>query len=265
MSAGKAGSASMRRAGSADVVSALLGIGAVTVRFGGLVAVNEVTLDVPAGQVTGLIGPNGAGKTTLFNVITGLQAPTHGTVHFEGTDITKWTAARRARAGIARTFQRLEVFGSLSVRDNVLTAAELHRGLGGDGRPPRLVTAELLERVCVAAYADAAADAVPTGVARLVEVARALAIEPKVLLLDEPSSGLSPSETATFGELLRDLAGSGTAVLLVEHDVDLVMHVCDRIHVLDFGRLIGAGTPAEIRADPNVQAAYLGAIPELAS
>lgn len=246
-------------------MSVRLEVDSVSVRFGGLVAVGEVTLDVPAGQVTGLIGPNGAGKTTLFNVITGLQAPTHGTVHLDGTDITRWTAARRAREGIARTFQRLEVFGSLSVRDNVLTAAELHRGFGGDARPATSVADELLERVGVTAYADAAADAVPTGVARLVEVARALAIQPKVLLLDEPSSGLSPSETDTFGKLLRDLAASDTAVLLVEHDVDLVMHVCDRIHVLDFGRLIGAGTPAEIRADAVVQAAYLGATPELAS
>ncbi|HVV76519.1 MAG TPA: ATP-binding cassette domain-containing protein [Mycobacteriales bacterium] len=243
----------------------LLTVDAVSVRFGGLVAVNDVSLDVPAGQVTGLIGPNGAGKTTLFNVITGLQAPSHGVVHLDGVDITRWNAARRARAGIARTFQRLEVFGSLSVRDNVLTAAELHRSFGNDPRPATAVTDELLARVGATAYADAAADAVPTGVARLVEVARALAISPQALLLDEPSSGLSPSETETFGKLLRELAAGGTGVLLVEHDVDLVMHVCDRIHVLDFGRLIGAGTPAEIRANPVVQAAYLGTAPELAS
>jgi branched-chain amino acid transport system ATP-binding protein len=252
-------------------MTTLLEVDSVSVRFGGLVAVNEVTLDLPAGEVTGLIGPNGAGKTTLFNVITGLQPPSHGAVRLDGVDITKWSAARRARQGIARTFQRLEVFGSLSVRDNVLTAAELHHSLGlrrssgNDARPAAAVANDLLERVGVTEYADAAADAVPTGVARLVEVARALAIEPKVLLLDEPSSGLSPSETDTFGRLLRDLAASGTGVLLVEHDVDLVMHVCDRIHVLDFGRLIGAGTPAEIRANPVVQAAYLGVIPELAS
>jgi branched-chain amino acid transport system ATP-binding protein len=247
------------------VTTALLEVSGVTVRFGGLVAVNDVDLAVPAGQVTGLIGPNGAGKTTLFNVVTGLQSPTHGQVRLDGVDITRWTAARRARSGIARTFQRLEVFGSLSVRDNVLTAAELHRGFSKDARPATDVADELLARVGATPYADAAADAVPTGVARLVEVARALAISPHVLLLDEPSSGLSPSETETFGELLRDLAASGTAVLLVEHDVDLVMRVCDRIHVLDFGRLIGAGTPAEIRADPVVQAAYLGVTPELAS
>ncbi|HVT22238.1 MAG TPA: ATP-binding cassette domain-containing protein [Mycobacteriales bacterium] len=243
----------------------VLEVDAVTVRFGGLVAVNDVTLQVPAGQVTGLIGPNGAGKTTLFNVVTGLQTPTRGRVRLDGVDITRWSAARRARAGIARTFQRLEVFGSLSVRDNVRTAAELHRGFDRTGASAAAVADALLERVGASAYAEAAADAVPTGVARLVEVARALAISPHVLLLDEPSSGLSVSETQTFGQLLRDLAASGTAVLLVEHDVDLVMHVCDRIHVLDFGRLIGAGTPAEIRSDPIVQAAYLGAIPDLAS
>ncbi|HEX3705322.1 MAG TPA: ATP-binding cassette domain-containing protein [Mycobacteriales bacterium] len=238
----------------------MLAISDVTVRFGGLVAVSDVSLDVPAGQVTGLIGPNGAGKTTLFNVVSGLQAPTHGRVRLNDVDITGWSAARRARAGIARTFQRLEVFGSLSVRDNVLTAAEL-----SSAPAPAAVADEMLARVGASAYADAAADAVPTGVARLVEVARALAISPHVLLLDEPSSGLSPSETETFGQLLRDLAAAGTAVLLVEHDVDLVMHVCDYLHVLDFGRLIGAGTPAEVRADPIVQTAYLGATPELAS
>ncbi|HVW81870.1 MAG TPA: ABC transporter ATP-binding protein [Mycobacteriales bacterium] len=243
----------------------LLEVSDVTVRFGGLVAVSEVTLGVAADSVTGLIGPNGAGKTTLFNVISGLQQPTHGRVRFDGDEITSWSAARRARAGIARTFQRLEVFGSLSVRDNVLTAAELSRGFHRDARPAAVVADEMLERVGVSAYADAPADAVPTGVARLVEVARALAIAPKLLLLDEPSSGLSPSETDAFGALLRELAASGVAVLLVEHDVDLVMHVCDTLHVLDFGRIIGAGTPAEVRADPVVQHAYLGATPELAS
>ncbi|HVY10977.1 MAG TPA: ABC transporter ATP-binding protein [Mycobacteriales bacterium] len=248
-----------------EVESAVLEVVDITVRFGGLVAVSDVDLVVPAGEVTGLIGPNGAGKTTLFNVVSGLQAPTHGRVALDGTDITTWSAARRARAGIARTFQRLEVFGSLSVRDNVRTAAELKRGFGGDGPSAQSVADEILERVGASAYAYAAADSVPTGVARLVEIARALALEPKVLLLDEPSSGLSPTETDAFGRLLRELAAAGTAVLLVEHDVDLVMHVCDRLHVLDFGRMIGSGTPAEVRANPLVQAAYLGATPELAS
>jgi branched-chain amino acid transport system ATP-binding protein len=246
-------------------MTALLEVSGVSVRFGGLVAVSDVDLGVPSGQVTGLIGPNGAGKTTLFNVISGLQAPTHGRVRLDNVDITKWSAARRARAGIARTFQRLEVFGSLSVRDNVLTAAELNRGFNKHALPAAAVADEMLARVGASAYAHAPADAVPTGVARLVEVARALAVQPQVLLLDEPSSGLSPSETEAFGDLLRELAASGTAVLLVEHDVDLVMRVCDYLHVLDFGRIIGAGTPAEVRANAAVQQAYLGATPELAS
>ena len=245
-------------------MSVVLEISDVSVRFGGLTAVSDVHLDVPAGSITGLIGPNGAGKTTLFNVINGLQQPTHGRLRLDGVDITRWSAARRARAGIARTFQRLEVFGSLSVRDNVLTAAELSRGFHRDALPAAQVADEMLARVGATAYADAPADAVPTGVARLVEVARALAVQPKVLLLDEPSSGLSPSETDSFGQLLRHLAEAGMAVLLVEHDVDLVMHICDYLHVLDFGRIIGAGTPAEVRANPVVQQAYLGATPELA-
>jgi branched-chain amino acid transport system ATP-binding protein len=246
-----------------SLVTALLEVSDVSVRFGGLVAVSDVSIDVPADTVTGLIGPNGAGKTTLFNVISGLQQPTQGKVRLSGVDITRWSAARRARGGIARTFQRLEVFGSLSVHDNVLTAAELSRGFNRDARPASQVADEMLERVGAAAYAHAPADAVPTGVARLVEVARALAVRPKALLLDEPSSGLAPGETEAFGKLLRELAASGVAVLLVEHDVDLVMHVCDYLHVLDFGRIIGQGTPAEVRADPVVQHAYLGATPEL--
>ncbi|MCW2494193.1 ABC transporter ATP-binding protein [Jatrophihabitans sp.] len=237
---------------------ALLEASGITVRFGGITAVDDASISAEAGTITGLIGPNGAGKTTLFNVITGLQPPTRGKVRFRGSDITKGSPNSRARAGMGRTFQRLEAFGSLSVRENVLVAREIHLGVKLIGRKQDTMVDELLERVGVARYAQQRADSVPTGTARLVEMARALAIEPKLLLLDEPSSGLDEAETEHFGQLLRALALDGTAILMVEHDMDLVMGVCDVIHVLEFGKVIASGTPAEIRADRKVQAAYLG-------
>jgi branched-chain amino acid transport system ATP-binding protein len=236
----------------------LLEVEQVSVRFGGLVAVDAASFALAPGQVTALIGPNGAGKTTLFNVITGLTAPTRGRVLLSGQDITAWPAPRRARAGVARTFQRLEVFGSLSVFDNVLTAAELRSGWDRSAPPPRDVARDALRRVGLSSYGGVMGDTVPTGVARMVEVARALALAPRLLLLDEPSSGLSQAETEEFAALLRDLAGDGTGVLLVEHDVDLVMGVCHTVHVLDFGQVICSGTPAQVQADPIVQQAYLG-------
>ncbi|MEJ3747370.1 ATP-binding cassette domain-containing protein [Actinomycetes bacterium KLBMP 9797] len=234
----------------------------VTVRFGGVTAVGAARLDAAAGHVTGLIGPNGAGKTTLFNVITGLQRPTRGTVRFAGEDITRRPTHERARRGIARTFQRLEAFGSLSVRENVLVAAEIHRRhavrRSRRQQAPAHVADRLIARVGLDRYADRPADTVPTGIARLLELARALALDPRLLLLDEPSSGLSTAETEAFGELLRELAGEGRAVLIVEHDMDLIMRVCDRVNVLNFGAVIASGTPAEVRADAAVQHAYLG-------
>ncbi len=226
----------------------------VTVQFGGIMAVCEASLSAEAGKVTGLIGPNGAGKTTLFNVLTGLQKPTSGSVRFGGKDITGLATHQRARLGIARTFQRLEAFGSLSVWENVLVAAEIRRGK----EDPVQVTERLIQRVGLGPYARRQADTVPTGIARLLELARALALNPRLLLLDEPSSGLSTAETEAFGHLLLDLADEGRAVLIVEHDMELIMTVCDRIHVLNFGEVIASGSPAEIRADADVQRAYLG-------
>ncbi|MDP9101017.1 MAG: ABC transporter ATP-binding protein [Actinomycetota bacterium] len=233
---------------------ALLEVVDVTVRFGGVTAVWNASLSVEAGVVVGLMGPNGAGKTTLFNVITGLQEPTRGRVLLDGADITSAAPRTRARLGIGRTFQRLEVFGSLSVGDNIRVAAEM-RGL----RAPDQVRDRLLERVGLTDFADAPADAVPTGIARLTELARALACDPRLLLLDEPSSGLNEDETGQFAVLVRSLAqDEGRSVLIVEHDVELVMGLCSTIHVLDFGQVIASGTPKQIRADRRVQDAYLG-------
>ncbi|HEY2272505.1 MAG TPA: ABC transporter ATP-binding protein [Jatrophihabitantaceae bacterium] len=238
---------------------ALLEVSGVTVRFGGVTAVDDASIAVDGSAITGLIGPNGAGKTTLFNVISGLQPPTSGRIRFGNHDITRSSVNARAKAGIGRTFQRLEAFGSLSVRENVQVAREIRGGVRSwFSRRDGAVVDGLLERVGITRYAQQRADSVPTGVARLLEMARALAIEPKLLLLDEPSSGLDEGETVSFGRLLRELAADGTGVLMVEHDMDLVMDVCDVIHVLEFGRVIATGTPAEIRADRKVQAAYLG-------
>jgi branched-chain amino acid transport system ATP-binding protein len=233
---------------------ALLEVEDVHVRFGGVVAVNGATLDVAESSVIGLMGPNGAGKTTLFNVITGLQTPTSGRVRFDGREITGLHPRQRALAGIGRTFQRLEVFGSLTVADNIRVAAEMR----GVDRPAR-VRDELLDRVGLTAFADVTADSVPTGIARLTELARALACDPRLLLLDEPSSGLSEAETEDFATLVRSLAADdGRSVLIVEHDVDLVLGLCSTIHVLDFGTIIASGPPDVIRADKRVQDAYLG-------
>lgn len=236
----------------------LLNVDQVSVRFGGLQALAAVTIDVPENEVTGLIGPNGAGKTTLFNVITGLQPPTGGTVVIDGKDITTVKPHQRARLGIGRTFQRLETFSTLSVRDNVLVAAEMRRGWSREKFKPGALADELIERLGLTSVANERVDRLPTGTQRLVEMARALATKPRVVLLDEPSSGLNESETADLSELLIELADSGLAILLVEHDMGLVMSACHHIHVLDFGQIIAYGTPAEVQANPLVRAAYLG-------
>ncbi|MGK2950435.1 MAG: ABC transporter ATP-binding protein [Acidimicrobiales bacterium] len=239
---------------------ALLEVRGVNVRFGGHAAVRDVDLDCDAGEITGLIGPNGAGKTTTFNVITGLQDTVSGTVRLDGKDITSTKAHRRARQGIARTFQRLEVFGSLSARDNILTAAEIRRSWSRDRHAdPQAETDALLERTGLREVAGERVDALPTGLARLVELGRALATRPRVLLLDEPASGLDETESEAFADLLLELADDGMAILLVEHDVQLVMRVCTRIHVLDFGAVLAVGSPDEIQADQAVLDAYLGA------
>jgi len=231
---------------------AALDVDQVSVHFGGVAALSDVSLRAAAGTVTGLIGPNGAGKTTLFNVITGLQRPDRGSVSLGGTDVTRKGTHRRARLGLARTFQRLELFSTLSAADNVRV------GLEASGRATSSSALDLLERVGVGDEATAPVSSLPTGSARLVELARALSTDPKVLLLDEPCSGLDERESATLGRLLTSLASEGRAVVLVEHDTDLVLRVCDSVHVLDFGQVIASGPPDEIRHNPAVQEAYLG-------
>jgi branched-chain amino acid transport system ATP-binding protein len=235
-----------------DDAAPALEVSNVSVHFGGVAALTDVSLRADAGAVTALIGPNGAGKTTLFNVITGLQRPDRGSVHLGGADVTRMGTHRRVRRGLARTFQRLELFSTLSAADNVRV------GLEARGRAPLDAAVGLLERVGVGDDATARVSSLPTGTARLVELARALSTDPKVLLLDEPCSGLDDRETEALGRLLTSLAGEGRAVVLVEHDTDLVLRVCTTVHVLDFGQVIASGPPDAIRRDAAVQEAYLG-------
>ena len=231
-----------------------LEVSGVSVRFGGRMALHDVTLTAEAGVITGLIGPNGAGKTTLFNVVCGLQQPMDGEVRVDGGDVTKLAPFKRARKGLARTFQRLEPFGLLTVRENVRLAADVARRRDADE-----VADGLLRRLGIEELGAQRADRLPTGQARVVELARALATAPTVLLLDEPASGQDERETAAFSAVLREVAAEGVAVVLVEHDIQLVMDVCTHIHVLDLGRVLASGPPAVVQQDELVLAAYLGA------
>jgi branched-chain amino acid transport system ATP-binding protein len=236
----------------------------VTVDFRGNRALSDVGVALRSGEITGLIGPNGAGKTTLFNVVTGLEAPTTGRILLDGRDVSRLDTHKRARLGIARTFQRLELFLDLSVRDNLRVAGEIRGSWNPFGsRSPRIDVAEETERVLdlvgLTSRADDDVSELPTGTARIVELARALMVRPRLLRLDEPASGQTEDETKAFESLLRRLVREdGLTVLLIEHDMGLVMDVCDRIHVLDFGEIIAVGSPDEVRNDPRVIDAYLG-------
>ena len=233
----------------------------VKVRFGGNIALDDVSISVEAGSVTGLIGPNGAGKTTLFNTITGLQPLTGGKIIFNDKDVTKEPPHKRTRMGLARTFQRLELFTTLSVRDNVRVAGEIrnHWSLRTTKMDVNAETDRIISLVGLSDVADREVGEIPTGKARVVELARALMIQPTLVLLDEPASGQTEEETGQFGQLLRDLAGEGLGICLVEHDMSLVMQVCETIHVLDFGRMIASCSAESVRNNPTVIDAYLGA------
>jgi branched-chain amino acid transport system ATP-binding protein len=222
--------------------------------FAGLHALRDVTLELERGEIVGLIGPNGAGKSTLVNVLSGFDRPSSGTVQFEGRDITRWKPSRRGRAGLARTFQHSHAFRALSVRENVEVAA---LGAGASSRAARVGADELLESL--ATQADTSADALAQGDERRLGVARALATNPRFVLLDEPAAGLPEAEIPALADVVRRLRDHRDAgVLLIDHNMGLIMDVCDRIHVLDQGRTLAEGTPADIRANLDVAAAYLG-------
>lgn len=249
----------------------LLELSNVTIRFGGLTAISGVNLSIGSRDLVGLIGPNGAGKTTAFNVITGVYQPTEGTIDFAGRTTLGQRPHQLAARGIARIFQNIRLFGSMTVFDNVRAAMQVHRShgiqdalmrMGGFRRGEAEVERDVMELLGIFGLErqrDEMAKSLPYGDQRRVEIVRALATKPKLLLLDEPAAGMNPTEKVELMKLIRFVQEKfGLAVLLVEHDMKVVMGICERIAVLDYGLKIGEGTPAEIRRNPKVIAAYLG-------
>jgi len=250
-----------------------LEVAGLTKSFGGVTAVDDVTFAITPGHVHSIIGPNGAGKTTLFNLVAGLYVPTSGRVVLAGQDVTDLPPWRRAAQGLGRTFQNLQIFFNMSAIENVMAGRHLRARTGflgslfalpsawADNREARDHAAALMARVGLGAYIDADADAMPYGALKRLEIARALAADPTLLMLDEPAAGLNPTETHEIDRLIQSIAADGITVVLVEHDMKLVMGISDHIIVLDHGRLLAQGTPAEVARDPAVIAAYLGGDP----
>jgi branched-chain amino acid transport system ATP-binding protein len=243
----------------------------ISVKFGGLIAVDDVSFDIPTGGVVSLIGPNGAGKTTFFNVLTGLYKPTSGTVTFDDKNITAKPPHKIAQAGVARTFQNIRLFGLMTAEENVMVAMHSHLKSGiistilgtkkqrTEERESKKTARELLEFVGIGSTADQFARNLSYGDQRRLEVARALALKPKVLLLDEPTAGMNPQESKTFVDFVyRVRDEKDVSILLIEHDMSVVMKVSERITVLDRGQKIAEGTPAEIKSNKRVIEAYLG-------